>query len=486
MNYTALIVDDEALERDAIALLISRSGRPFSSLKATNGQEAVAMIHEHHVDVVFMDIQMPVLSGLEAARQIKAFDQQIIIVFLTAWGTFDFAKEAIRLGAKDYLVKPTSQETINATLDKILAILSESDGSEKRIQNMLGAFTRDFFASLKYGTVDEDKTRQYFHLLHIHLECGFSIVVSNLTTKRLQEIQEGDPIIRETNLCYYASFDRITILLFTERPLIVTERCETAIRNERDIIQGIGIPFRNLKEIPHSIHSASLARLSAGQKGFASLRYQEQQGFDTEIVKQQIATAISKAQDDVLTGELQQARQEAHAILDLAQELPDPKETIYQSLVVLTYNLKAGIPYFFRADPEKESIREMEVYLMDCIDAAVAAVNEDNKSKYGRSFAMVDRYLHLHYADQVGVNTLAEMMGINPSYFSKLFKEYFHKPYVEYLTDIRLEKATVLLLDGETVQSTAAKTGFSDHTYFARVFKQKYGVSPTDYKRTQG
>lgn len=95
MNYTALIVDDEALERDAIALLISRSGRPFSSLKATNGQEAVAMIHEHHVDVVFMDIQMPVLSGLEAARQIKAFDQQIIIVFLTAWGTFDFAKEAI-------------------------------------------------------------------------------------------------------------------------------------------------------------------------------------------------------------------------------------------------------------------------------------------------------------------------------------------------------------------------------------------------------
>ena len=94
--------------------------------------------------------------------------------------------------------------------------------------------------------------------------------------------------------------------------------------------------------------------------------------------------------------------------------------------------------------------------------------------------------LHSTFAVGAFISPFLVMMKINSSYFSKLFKEYFHKSFVEYLTDIRLEKAKALLLSGETVQSTAEKTGFSDHTYFARVFKQKYGASPTDYKKVQG
>jgi two-component system response regulator YesN len=138
MTYTALIVDDENLERDAIALMISRSGRPFTCLKAANGEEAVNMVHEHDPQVVFMDIQMPVLSGLEAARQIKAYDQRIAIVFLTAWGTFDFAKEALQLGATDYLVKPTTQQALNSTLDKVMAYIARQKQPEERMRSSLG------------------------------------------------------------------------------------------------------------------------------------------------------------------------------------------------------------------------------------------------------------------------------------------------------------------------------------------------------------
>jgi len=485
MRYTILIVDDEALEREGIALLVSRSERPFDSLKAGNGKEAVEMVKTHRIDAVLMDIQMPVLSGLEAAKQIKAANPDMAVVFLTAWGTFDFAKEALQIGALDYLVKPTDQETLNSTLDKLISFIEERRKPDERLKNVIGAFNRDFFASLKYGNVDEDKARQFFRLQHINLETGFAIVASNLSKNQLQNLQESDPVLKNTLLCYYSSSDRITVLFFTSDYEKLISRCEQ-VAQEEPIIQGIGEPFTDLSGIARSIHSASIARLLAGEQGLKTLRYREEYGFDAELAKQQIADAVSKVQAFVLAGELSAARQEAHVIMDVAQELPEPDETIYQTLLAFTYNMKAAIPYFFRTDPSKDSIWGMEIYLMDYIDAAVAAVKEDNKNKYSRSFAMVDRYLHLHYADQVGVNTLSDMMKINSSYFSKLFKEYFHKSFVEYLTDIRLEKAKALLLSGETVQSTAEKTGFSDHTYFARVFKQKYGASPTDYKKVQG
>jgi len=486
--YSLLIVDDEQMERKGLELLIQRSGRPFTCSQAVNGQEAVEKVSKAKTQVVLLDIQMPVLSGIDAAKKIRELSPDTLIIFLTAWGSFDFATEALRLGAKDYLVKPTTQETINTLLDNVIRMLNEQKKPNEELKNMLSSFTREFFTSLKYGTLSDEALRNYLELQGITREKGNTIIISKVNEHQLIKFFGEDPLLSSLSLCYYPSSDRISLLLFTDR-------IEEALSHFKKILEkhrigyycGVGRPFTQLSEIPQSIHSASLARLKAeSQKSPCWICHCDGDVFDTRMTKQNIVSRTAEMQEFVLQGMTENARQKAHEILDIIHDgygfgkIAD--QLAYESFFVFTYNIKAAIPYFLHADPEKESMMEMEVYIMDFIDDACRAVMQDNKDKYERSFAMIDRYLHLHYAQQININLLADMVKINPSYFSKLFKEYFTVPFVEYLTNIRLEKAKTLLLGGEAVTKTAELTGFSDHNYFSRVFRQKYNISPKKFK----
>ncbi len=122
--YKLLIADDEPLERDTLEMFIKQSKLPITCIKVKNGKEAVNEVlnapNAEPIQIVFLDIQMPILSGLEAAEIIHLEKPDVIIVFLTAWGVFDLAQQAIRSGAQDYLVKPVKRETIIQVLQKMI------------------------------------------------------------------------------------------------------------------------------------------------------------------------------------------------------------------------------------------------------------------------------------------------------------------------------------------------------------------------------
>ncbi len=128
--YKLLIVDDEPLERETLELFVKQSKLPIECLKAKNGKEAVKIVSEAAKDdpihIIFFDIQMPVMTGMEAAEIIHAEKPNILIVFLTAWGVFDLAQQAIRNGAQDYLVKPVKKEAIIDVLTKMIEKLENT------------------------------------------------------------------------------------------------------------------------------------------------------------------------------------------------------------------------------------------------------------------------------------------------------------------------------------------------------------------------
>lgn len=117
IDFTILIADDESLECDAFEFMVSKSPFNAECIKAKNGREAVDLAKLHRPQLIVLDIQMPGMSGLEAAEQIRDFLPASVIVFVTAWSRFDFAQKAIRVKAADYLVKPIDQEMINKLLE---------------------------------------------------------------------------------------------------------------------------------------------------------------------------------------------------------------------------------------------------------------------------------------------------------------------------------------------------------------------------------
>ncbi len=111
-----LIVDDEAPARDRLIHMVSSIDSMETSGQASNGLEAVRMVQDSHPDVVLMDIRMPGMDGLEAARHLSEMDEPPAIIFTTAYS--EHALEAYDANAVDYLVKPIRQEKLEKSLAK--------------------------------------------------------------------------------------------------------------------------------------------------------------------------------------------------------------------------------------------------------------------------------------------------------------------------------------------------------------------------------
>jgi DNA-binding LytR/AlgR family response regulator len=115
----ALAVDDELPALDELAYLLRADGRVSSVVTAADATEALRVLRDSEVDVVFLDIRMPGLDGLELARVLRRFAQPPLVVFVTAHD--DRAVDAFDLGAVDYLLKPLRAERLAETLRRLLA-----------------------------------------------------------------------------------------------------------------------------------------------------------------------------------------------------------------------------------------------------------------------------------------------------------------------------------------------------------------------------
>lgn len=136
-----LIVDDEPLIRKGIRLIIENSPLSFTDiLEAGSGREAVKLARKSDPEIILMDIKMPGQDGISAAKEIKTFKSSCIVVFLTAYDRFDFAREAVRCQARDYLLKPVTPESLINTLRHCLKEVQQNNyhkRKEKRISKAL-------------------------------------------------------------------------------------------------------------------------------------------------------------------------------------------------------------------------------------------------------------------------------------------------------------------------------------------------------------
>ena len=97
---------------------------------------------------------------------------------------------------------------------------------------------------------------------------------------------------------------------------------------------------------------------------------------------------------------------------------------------------------------------------------------------------VIDKYLHEHYREDISLDQLADFLHFNPSYTSDLFKRIFGKPFVSYLTSMRVETAKVLLERGKfKTYEIAEHVGYQDEKYFFKTFKKVTGFTPKEYRK---
>lgn len=149
-----LIADDEPIERTIIERMIRKNfPENVEIIKAVNGREAIKLYQERQCQIALLDIEMPGIDGLDAAEEIRKTDKDAIIIFVTAFDEFDYAKRAIHVHALEYLLKPVSEEELAANLDQAIWL---SQRTEKKKTVLKADLQENHHENIKMNAVAEN------------------------------------------------------------------------------------------------------------------------------------------------------------------------------------------------------------------------------------------------------------------------------------------------------------------------------------------
>ena len=520
--YRLLIADDEPLEREGLELMIRRMmPGQFEFIHAENGRQAILLAEEQRPDFMFVDIRMPGIQGIEAIREITARHPSIKFVMVTAHDYFTYAKEAITLGVKDYLLKPARLEEVRAILDKLVAEREEELRKREeelelreKLSRLLPLAENELTLTLMLEYVQEMDLEHLSHLMRFQWHKGYAMLLtfSRQSKKDWEYFQQEKRRVYEAVKhymkprlpCMISPLIGNQMTLFipvpADRPfysyrveaLEWGERLQSFVETQVGLpaVLGIGSVQKGLEGLRRSFREAVL--VSAEPNAVAGVRHID----DIEQSSGQPGIPLEE-EKKLLDAMHRQDKEEAAARFDLlferlqasvSADLERCRNEVTGLFVALYRQLNLGVPSeilsSFQAVQDTESLRQAaEARLRQMLDGL-----REERDK--RQFHVIERaksYILQTYQQDVSMEQTAEYVNLSPYYFSKLFKQYVGETFVDHLTRLRIERAKRLLSD-ETLclKEICYEIGYNDPNYFSRVFKRVTGITPREYRQQSG
>ena len=149
-----LLVDDEREEREGVSWLIEKYQYPLEIMQASNGKEALQWIEKTKIDILFTDVKMPIMNGLELAKKVYETKPEIKIIIFSAYGEFSYAKQALEANAVSYLLKPIEIEEFQKVMVSVIeSVQKENEEGE--------IFYTKFSAALKLKQKRQKKQSRF-------------------------------------------------------------------------------------------------------------------------------------------------------------------------------------------------------------------------------------------------------------------------------------------------------------------------------------
>lgn len=498
-----LIAEDEHLERKAINFFIDKLYPEEIEIAAevSNGEEAIFQALENDVDLVLMDIQMPKLSGLDAAEKLKKKAPETEIIILTAHSEFDYAQKSIKIGVSDYLVKPYVEaefkEVIDSALQKIKSQKKEVKKEKKlleKIKNISPVLEKEIILNIIYNT--ESSLRNFLkhkRMLGIKGNKYFFFTVSYQDNKKIET--EFYNTLREELKNYFAaviSYNGLMNSIF----LIIDDQLDSKIKSseyqklEKKIRNNLKTGSRE-PEINKSSISSDFKEISEvynqTKNSTADSRFSIN-NYPYQSEKRVFAKIIDK--------NYELAREEFNKIYDYLLEeeqnnLNWIKSFLRRFLVFLNrrlmeyYSVQQPFLKMESLESEVELIDNPEglkIYFEQIIEKLIEDLSNNTKEQKVQIIETVKDYIEENYQDDISLEDVAEYISFSKYYLSKLFKEVEGINYKDYLIKVRMEAAKEKLKKGEEIKVVACEVGYSDRNYFSRAFKKYTGISPGKYQ----
>ena len=529
--YRVLLADDEGIVRDSLKMIIEKNFPGECDIEmARTGRDVIEMAEEFRPDIVFMDIQMPGINGIEAIREIKKVNQTAEFIVLSAYDKFDYAKEAVNLGVLEYMTKPFEKTTICTVLKRAIGVIDSrrkkrSDDLliREKMETVTPIIENGFIYATMFNEYAQEDVENYKSLLGLQTDygCMLAFVMGDdqkgrqmtntvgASVRMQKNYQKFRELLKEQWNCVVGAVisNKVPVLLpCSDKKVSYDERIEMIdacralarrLKKETEISFRIGIgSVRRLMDSMES-YEESLKALENSSGSVAHVddlpiqcRYDEEYRIDLE----------NELFDRLKEGTADECGRAAGRFFDWMVENYD-EQTDSVRLKTLEFVLFAeheaylngGMTYHFedrenylREVMNAASNRELRSWFVEKFQVCAANISTKKDEHENHLDRQALKYIQENFQKDLSLDALSKELDISPYYFSKLFKEETGSNFVEYLTNLRMERAKELLKDeSRSMKEICMEVGYSDPNYFSRIFKKNLGVTPTEYRERE-
>lgn len=524
--FKVLIVDDEAIRRKGLRNIINWESFECEICgEASDGIECMGMIEKLKPDVIITDINMPEIDGLKIIIRAKELVSQCKIIILTGYRNFEFIQEAIKLGASDYVLKPSKTEEIIKIIKKAIKDLKEIEKKEEKINNLKKHFEGklpalkekllyDIIFDINFKRKDIQKELKIygmnienFNVLTVEAEYGGEC--KSRYDKQLYQfgiINTFINVFSDDFIINHSPIDYNKIIFIIE-PLIVEMETMSQINKKAKELQCLiknSFDFTITVAISNMGNSA-LELSERAREANNALQYKFYMGTNSIILFKDVKNFYSiedYSEYDSLgkllikyihTGNIENTRNTLNEIFEYVKENDIEMNVIkadyintlafINNLKLLSNNEDNYKKNLYSLLDENKNIKELNSLIEEIVISTVIKVNKFNKKTINSNIQKAVKYINEHYMEQITLKDISESINVGSYYLSRMFTIELGKNFVSYINEVRIEKAK------EYLQSSYYKTyeiaemvGVRDAHYFSKLFKKLVGMTPSEYK----
>lgn len=534
--YKLMIVDNDRQARERLigGLDMEKLGITLCA-EADNGIQAIELFMRHRPEIVITEINIPLINGMDAAKQILQVEEGTNVIVVTGTATIEQIREAVRYGVVEFMSKSADLYELESALRRTVSRMQSKQLREEQQQRMKQLLERgmpmirsDYFLRLMQTPteqVDEADCTQHlqdFGIPEYSAWICVAILVPNYDTQprdkqhaaQLTLTEELENILQPLGIgatVVYDNMQRTVLIAYADQADLaqtVAQRL-SLLRDKmryiyrQDFHAAVGEPVRRFTEISKSKESAELALCYWTTMGENQIINGEQLR-NVELPPVQIPSVSHADVMAMLTGSepeqfgasleqyLRQAayetRNSVHSVQLLAIELMATLISCAREVGGSVEMLRSESPTVYVRIMQQSSIHEiMNIVLTAAksISESIRGRREENKF---RALSDAKRYIAQHYAEaDLCLGKVAEYVNLSPSYVSQLFKRIDDSTFTEYLNRIRVEQAKRLLSTTHMrVYEVADAVGYQSSKYFFQLFKQITGKRPREFYQGSG
>lgn len=525
--YKLLIVDDEQIVLDSVRYIVENyMGNSLVTETARSGREAIEKADAFRPDIVVIDIKMPGISGLEAIAEIKRFHAGALFIVITAHEKFDFARDALHLGAIDYINKPIARGKLVAAIENAVARKDEEHrklAAELELREKLAfiqpALESGFIYSMLFADDHSAELESFKRIFDVDLSGGYVMTVeyfglrgagapnrmsAAVTSQKLYPAMRdamkecatcivGPPMLNRVVAwvpCDYGAPEYEQRIGALTTAAAIYEKLK-ALDGRAVFSIGIGKSHADISYAARS-YEESVKALGYAETGgvFHINDIPLEQGHgrkypdgDEKALLKHIEAGDAGESLNAFSRIFEWLRDEYGG--DQRQIAPRLSELVVL-LGRIAKDYGAGECFgrdFLREFLAIDELSALRSWLTNRIRGICEEIGFIRERKLSGVILAAREYISANYCREITLEDVSREVSVSPNYFSKLFKDETGSNFIDYLTALRIEKAKKLLADSKYVNKEICyQIGYADPNYFSRIFKKTVGMTPTEYR----